>query len=56
MNYVVLYSGWHAPAFVNNNTQAKRYFFDSVLPNVKQEITNYLKKVDLFLVRIFIKT
>ena len=44
MNYVVLYSGWPAPAFVNNNTQAKRFFFNSILPNVKQEITSYLKK------------
>jgi len=44
MNYVVLYSGWPAPAFVNNNAQAKRYFFESILPNVKQEIITYLKK------------
>ena len=44
MNYVVLYSGWPAPNFVQNNQQAKRYFIDSILPGVKNEIIKYLKK------------
>ena len=44
MNYVVLYSGWAAPSFIRNNIQAKRYFFDSVMPYVKPELIKYLKK------------
>ncbi len=44
MNYVVLYSGYPAPNFIQNNTQAKRYFFDSVMPIVKPELVKYLKK------------
>lgn len=44
MNYVVLYSGYPVPNFIQNNTQAKRYFFDTVMPIVKPELVKYLKK------------
>lgn len=44
MNYVVLYSAYTAPGFIKNNIQAKRYFFDSIMPIIRPILIKYLKK------------